>query len=257
MSNVNKLQQQLLTDIFERKANSDFDQKGLAVYQRNLQASALRALKVSFPTVSNLIGNDLMKVATELLLQLSPPSHGDWAQWGESLSDILQNMSALEAFPYVPDCARLDFIVHQLYRAADNKVDLSTLKFLQEYPADLLAIELNPGLQTIGSKYPLAEIWRAHQYKGEERQQLLIQAAEKLISEQHYFILVSRTGNQVEVSNLDEQEFRWINCLRQGPISEALASAEHTTFSLEQWLTVAVNKDWIQQVKKLPKYLNS
>ena len=62
-------QQQLVSAIFNKKSSPDdssdfdesysFDEKGLAIYRRNLQASAVRALQISYPTVLKLVGDDL------------------------------------------------------------------------------------------------------------------------------------------------------------------------------------------------------
>jgi len=251
VNTVGAMQQQLLTDIFHYNAESEFEHKGLAIYQRNLRASALRALTVSFPTVTALIGDDLMKMVSELLLQASPPDQGDWSQWGENLADLLASINALEDFPFVPDCARLDWIIHQSYRAADSQVDLASLTLLSSHRVEKLAIQLSPSLQLFHSKFPVADIRQAHQYDDEMRAKILNSVAEKIRGGETEWTVIYRQGHRIEVSKLSFAEYQWFKLLQQHSLETALALMENVEFSFEHWLTRAVSQGWLERVKLL------
>ena len=70
-----------------------FNKQGLDIYRRNLLANAQRALSITFPTVFELLGSSVSKNLVYQFLRLSPPSQGDWSQWGE---DFPQFISTIE-----------------------------------------------------------------------------------------------------------------------------------------------------------------
>jgi hypothetical protein len=103
------LQNALLKAIFANDAEDaalgfQNNHRGLRVYRANLRATALQALTISFPTVAELVGPDILRYTSNKLLQLSPPQHGNWARWGEQLPEILAAIPELDAFPFVADC---------------------------------------------------------------------------------------------------------------------------------------------------------
>ena len=129
-------QQQLMTAILKTDCSFDIDEKGLAVYKRNLHANAMRALEISFPTVEQLLGAELFAYCVEQLLLTSPPGSGDWGTWGREFSALLSQLPALDDYPYVADMATLDYSLHVLNRAKDFSVELSSMSLLASHDLD-------------------------------------------------------------------------------------------------------------------------
>ena len=79
-------QQRLLDVIWNDESpvrdKSGFEAQGIDIYRRNLLANAQRALSISFPTVFQLLDSNVSKNLVYQFLRISPPSQGDWTQWG-------------------------------------------------------------------------------------------------------------------------------------------------------------------------------
>lgn len=242
-------QQQLVNAIFNK--NSDFEKKGLAIYRRNLQANAVRALQISYPTVLKLIGDELFAYAAERLLKMDPPNTGDWGMWGEGFPEQLRELSALSEFPYVIDIAQLDFLMHTLGREQDVNVELSSMALLAEFELDQLKLVLNPGIKIFKSDYPVLDIYQANN-QAEGAGKYLEQAKKNLENGIGQNSLVYRPHFKPVIRILDSTELHWLRLLQQGKtIGQALDEllTQDKTFSLEHWLPLAVEQNLILKLK--------
>ena len=246
-------QPRLLAAIFAGAESGSFDPRGLAVYQRNLKATARRALAVSFPTVEKLIGDDLFGYATDQLLALEPPSSGDWGVWGTRFGTLLDQLPELTDYPYVGDCARLDFSVHLSNRAIDSYVDVTSLQLLGTTAIGQLGLRLNRGVDWLVSGYPIVDIWNAHHSGSESVSQEALKAAkEKLSQGVGQTALIFRVGHRALVRDLSLAERHWLEWLQQGlSLSSALELIGHSEFRFDEWLPDAVRQNLISGVEPL------
>jgi len=243
-------QQQLVNAIFNK--NSEFEEKGLAIYRRNLQANAVRALQISFPTVLKLIGDELFAYAVELLLKTDPPNSGDWGLWGDSFPKLLETLTALNEYPYVIDIARLDFLIHMQSREKDTHIDMSSMSLLSEHELDQLRLVLNPAIKLLESNYPVIEIYQAN-HQPEYAEEFLDKAQQKLASNIGGHCLIYRPQLKPLVRAVDSVELNWLRLLQQGKsIGQALDELlmQNQKFSLENWLPLAVQENLIFSLKK-------
>ncbi|SEF87665.1 HvfC/BufC N-terminal domain-containing protein [Marinobacterium lutimaris] len=246
-------QQRLLAAIFAGAESGSFDPRGLAVYQRNLKATARRALAISFPTVEKLIGDDLFGYATDQLLAVEPPSSGDWGVWGAGFGKLLDQLPELDDYPYVGDCARLDFNVHLSNRAIDSYVDVTSLQLLGTTPIDQLGLRLSPELVWLVSDYPIVDIWKAHHSGSKSVSREALEAAkDKLSQGVGQTALIYRVGHRALVRDLSLAERHWLKYLQQGlSLSNALELIGHTEFRFDEWLPDAVQQNLISGVEPL------
>ncbi|RDE24629.1 DUF2063 domain-containing protein [Motiliproteus coralliicola] len=239
-------QQRLIAAIFGDEGSDQFDPKGLAVYQRNLRATARRALKISFPTVVQLIGDELFQQASDRLLVVSPPIEGDWGLWGRGFADLLDQLPELESYPYVGDCARLDFTVHMASREPRSNVDFDSLQLLGSKPIEQLRLQLSESVKLLESDYPIVDIWVAHQEETPDPQEWFDAAKEKMQRGQGQCGLIYRAQHRPEVRQLGATEQRWFGALREGrTLSEALELTLQSDFDFEEWLPIAVSQQLI------------
>lgn len=248
-------QQQLVSAIFnkaiEPNALSDFDSRGLGVYQRNLKANAMNALQISFPTVIKLIGDDVFSYAVEQLLKQDPPTAGDWGLWGENFPELLRNLTALQDFTYVSDVARLDFSMHMLGREKDVELDMNSISLLGDCELDQLRVVLNPSIQLFDSEFPIIDIYCANHSQVE---QYLYQAKHKLVAGIGQTALLYRPEFKPLVRTVDSSEHTWLRLTQQGiSIGSALDNLQDSKyeFSLEAWLPLAINQNLISHLEKI------
>jgi hypothetical protein len=272
-------QQQLIQAIFKRGNSSElgselesdsgrnkeckiteafgFDRRGLAIYQRNLQANAVNALSITFPTVMKLIGDDLFAYAADLLVKQSPPDAGDWGLWGCDFADVLSRLATLQDFPYVADLAQLDFLLHRSSREKDVEVDMDSMSLLATCELDQLRVVLNPAIKDLSSKFPIVDIYRTNhgeQDQVERDAKYLKQAKRKLLEGEGQTALIYRPQFKPLVRAIDSAEQQWLRLIKRGlsigKTLDALVDCDQE-FSLEQWLPLALNQNLISHLEKI------
>ncbi|WP_286261739.1 HvfC/BufC family peptide modification chaperone [Thalassotalea atypica] len=244
MSLIN-FQQTLLADIFNTSAQSSYDEKGLAIYQNNLHANALRALGITYPTVK-IVLEDNFAVASAKYLAQHYKTNADWGEWGEKLPDFLSQQALLESLPYLADVAQLDLMIHRCARAKDELVDLQSLGKLEQKDASELFFKLNSGFAIYRSSYPVLEIkdYFANNVTFEQQafEQLLRAAFEKM-DEDGLFIAVYRAEYDVRSVYISKAEYQWyISLLNNTDLATAMDRVSHTDFNLSAWLPRAVQE---------------
>lgn len=251
-------QQQLVSAIFnkviEPNALSDFDSRGLGVYQRNLKANAMNALQISFPTVIKLIGDEVFSYAVEQLLKQDPPTAGDWGLWGENFPELLRDLTALQDFTYVADVARLDFSIHMLGREKDVELDINSISLLGDCELDQLRVVLNPSIQLFDSEFPIIDIYSANHGLVSQVEQYLNQAKHKLVAGVGQTALLYRPEFKPLVRTVDNNELTWLKLMQQGiSIGSALDNLLDSKyeFSLEAWLPLAIKQNLISHLEKI------
>ncbi|RZI79517.1 MAG: hypothetical protein EOP38_25200, partial [Rubrivivax sp.] len=137
--------------------------QGLAAYQGNARATAEKALASAYPTVQAMLGDEALAVLARQLWHQHPPGAGDLALWGQALPEWLASLSEVQAWPYLPDCARLDWARHTAELAFDVTFDAASLALLGEADPAHLTLQLRPGLSLIATNWPVVSLWEAHQ----------------------------------------------------------------------------------------------
>jgi hypothetical protein len=257
-------QQKLVGAIFNKELNKElskefsFDPRGLAIYQRNLQTNAISALRITFPTVIKLIGEDVFAYAVAQLIKQDPPSAGDWGLWGKNFSEVLQPLAALQEFPYVADIARLDFSLHVSGREKDNEVDMNSMSLLATCELDQLRVVLSPSVKLIVSEYPIVDIYNANHCQTKKNDQSfnpsLDQAKQKLVENVGQTSLIYRPRYKPLVRAIESPEHDWIMLVQQGTsIGKSLdiLTSRKQDFSLEHWLPLAINQNLISHLAKI------
>lgn len=241
-------QQALLKVILSPKAGDsfegyDFDGIRLEPYRRGLKANAARALEVTFPTVHTLIGAQNFETLAAEYLQYDPPTAGDWGLWGAQLSTFLPTIDALKDYPFLGDCAALDWQCHVAEREQDQQLKAESLALLEQAP-DSIYLLLGMGLKVIHSNFPIIDIYRAHQ--GESDTDWMAQAREKLSTGQGQTALVWRQKWKALVEPCDDTLAQWFTLLENHhSLGRCLDEMEKTDFAFENWLPLAIEKGWV------------
>ena len=217
---------------------------GLQIYRANAGALAERALGAAFPTVHALIGPDNFKQMAREHWRDAPPRRGDIGAWGDGLAAWLDAHAQLMQWPYLADCARLDWLRHVCERAADAELDAVSLARLEaREPADVKLL-LRPGSAVLGSTWPVASIFDAHH--SEPRN--LDAAREALAQRRGEVVLVARHGWRCAVHRIDTSTLAWTECLLNGATLATALERAGPAFDLTRWLTRALQEEWLQGV---------
>lgn len=242
-------QQQLVEQVFFRANTiSSFDtnqQKGLTIYQNNLLFTASRALQLTYPVLTQLLGQEAIKNLAHTLLSSSPPTTGNWADWGQPLKDIISANPLVTTYPFLPDVVALEWAVHQSGRSnADISISRS-LSSIESGNVLQATIHLSPAVRLLTSNYPVDQIWKAHQTTN--GRQTFDETAFAEAIQQHQgscHLLIFQQDRQPLCIRVTEAEMLWLTDITaKFTIGELLD--KHPQFDLIQWLTDAITQNWI------------
>jgi hypothetical protein len=235
-------------------AQCGFNTQGINIYRRNLLANAQRALTISFPTVFELLDSDISESLVYQFLRLSPPNRGDWTQWGENFSHFLSTTEVGADYPYIADCATLDWHVHCALHGIDQTLASSTLQLFSESEPEQLVIAFNQNVKVFKTVYPLAEIFQAHHHNDEFKREAAMNDAKKALSRDSFaqIVMVYRPEFQPKVTTLSASEGKFMLALLAGQsLSQSLDTVKHDNeFSFEQWLFTAIERNLINIIKE-------
>jgi hypothetical protein len=159
--------------------------------------------------VRKIVGEAFFAAVARNHARTHPSRSGDLNEYGASLAQFLESDPEVQDLPYLPEVARLEWLVHRAYFAAD------TARFDLSRPTQ---VRLAPACALVESDWPVASIWEAHQEGG--RPELVNLAAGPGRA------LVHRPDWRVEVTALRPGDFRFLECLQAGePLGAALEAA--------------------------------
>ena len=254
----NNLQQLLLDAIWTDEPSyldqCGFDEKGINVYRRNLLANAQRALSISFPTVFKLLDSDISERLVYQFLRSFPPEQGDWAQWGSSFSDFLASTEVGQNYPYLADCASVDWHVHNALNGCDQTLVKTSLQVLSDSEPLHIYIDFNQNVKLFHTVYPVADIFQAHNHEEvSQREASMVKAKKALASDlKEQVVMIYRPDFQPKVTTLTAGEGLFMTCLFSGQSLEQSLDAvkNDNDFSFEQWLITAINHNLIFTFKE-------
>lgn len=227
------------------------DAAGLRAYQLNAQATAQRVITAHFPTLQAMVGEDTLKALALILWQEAPPEGGDLGEWGGALPELIGHHPDLQAWPWLADCARLDWARHQCERAADANLDTGSLNLLAEAEPEQLHMALKPCVQLVGSDWPVVALWQAHQGAAEAREEA---ARLALQSGQAGDVVVWRAPWLLQMAPVSSASAQWMKALMTQPNQPLGALLDHAPagFDFSAWLNEAVRTGWLWRVGLLP-----
>lgn len=258
-SEQGKNEQQRLLDVIWNDESpviekSGFNAQGISIYRRNLLANAQRALSISFPTVFELLDRGISQNLVYQFLRLSPPSQGDWAQWGAGFPHFIATIEVGYRYPYLSDCAAVDWHVHCAVHGIDQTLEQSSLQRLTDSEPENIVIEFNQNVTLIQTKHPLTEIFQAHHHSDELHREVAMNKAKEVLSREpvEQVVMIYRPEFKPEVSTLTASEGAFMLCLMSGKsLEQALNVVKNNSdFSFEKWLITAIERNLIYNFKE-------
>ena len=211
---------------------------GMAVYRGNVFGNWAQALAGAYPIVRKIVGEEFFEALARKYAHAHPSVSGDLNEYGAHLAEFVAGFPHTQDLPYLPDVARMEWLAHRAYYAADPRAfDLEA--FNTRFP-EAVRLALAPACALVTSQWPLARIWTVHQDDYEGQFEVDLRAAPDRI-------LVHRPKWRVQVRSLAPGDYRFLDFARQRKtLGEALeaAVAEDSAFdpslALAGWIDAGV-----------------
>ena len=209
----------------------------IAVYRGNLLANYTGALRDVYPVVLRLVGEAFFDALARAYARQVPSRSGDLHDFGEELAGFLESFAPANGLAYLPDVARLEWVVHRVFHArAVVRLDPAELATVPPERLAVVRFELSPAARLLQSTYPVRTIWQVNQphWNGDQAVDLGLGAQS---------VLVIRRGLEVELDALTDADYAMLESLYSGhSLDYALAAAQSANqdFDLERFLATHV-----------------
>jgi hypothetical protein len=191
----------------------------LDIYRNTFVAGATRALRLSFPAVHRLVGDDFFAGAAAAFIACEPPRGACLDDYGADFPHFLRDFPPAASLAYLAGVARLEWAVSRALHAPEAApLDLMRLQALP--PDDQVRVWFtpHPSVSLLRLDHPADAIWRG--VLGSDDAAL---AAVDLASGPVH-LLIERSAAGVEVSRLQAAAWRFAAALCAGrPLADVFA----------------------------------
>jgi hypothetical protein len=226
-------------------------QAGLTAYRGNGLAHARNALRVQFPTVLAMLGDEAFDALCAHYWRACPPRRGDLAWVGEELPEFVETLQALDDWPWLGDCARLDWAVWQTAGAAPAGLDEDDLRRLATGDPQELRLQLAGGVRRVAAAWPVVTLYRAHHEPDPDWDTVSQTIQRRQPQTAWVWRQQAGTSPEMPVQAIDEATERWILALNQGLNLDAALDFAGAGFDFAAWLDQAAKKGWLDAVVAL------
>jgi hypothetical protein len=193
----------------------------LDIYRNTFISGVTKALRLTYPAVHRLVGDDFFAAAAGIFIASHPPRAAYLDQYGAEFPQFLAQFPAAAGLLYLPDVARLEWAVSLAIHAPDRApLELAKLTALADRDQARVRFVPHPCIGLLHLRYPADIIWRAV-LGGDDAALAALDLDGPPIC-----LLVQRLPAGVEVMRLDEAAWRFAAALCAGqPLLAALDDA--------------------------------
>jgi hypothetical protein len=202
----------------------------LNIHRNTIFVGLTDILRGRYPVIERLVGEEFFRATTRTFIETLPPTSPVLLLYGSGFATFLETFGPAQELPYLPDVARLEWLRHVAYHAADSTT--VTAGRLTEIPAERagnLRFELHPSASIIRSPYPIVSIWDTNAHDTDVRV-----IGSDFVGET---ALIIRPALSVAVLRLEAAEHAFVSALGNGATLEEAAEravAESAKFSFPQ-----------------------
>lgn len=207
--------------------------KRFSVYRNNVIVSLCDALAQTFPAVMNLLGEDYFRAMARAFVAEHPPSTPVLMWYGDKFADFIEGFPPLQAYPYVPDVARLEWAWVSAYHAADaTPLDPAAIGAISPDEVGQVRFEKHPAAAVLVSRWPIWDLLRVNRFDPSAKIEIDLDEPQS--------VMITRPEFEVEVLLLRPGGEVFVNALMDGATlgdAAAAAGAQVPEFSLSDVLS--------------------
>jgi len=180
-----------------------------AVYRNNIVAGLTETLKVDFPAVCRIIGEDFFAAMARVYIVQHPPRSPVLLEYGGYFATFIDNFGPAESLPYLGDVARIERGWLEAYHASEaTPLHPSALASVPSEQLHGIRFRLHPSVRLIRSKFPAFTIWSTNIEGGTPTAVDLGAGGEN--------VLVSRSAAEIEIRRLSDGGVEFIRSVAEG-----------------------------------------
>jgi hypothetical protein len=202
-------------------ANGVDARRRIAVYIHNAEANFLQSLRLCFPAVQRLVGEEYFRYCVGRYRDRRPSPSGDLQHAGAAFPGYLAELHGEDEFRYLSDVARLEWLYHEAETAAPHgRFDVERLASVPPCQHDRLRLRLSPSARLFAAEFPALDIWAANVGSAGEPELIdLAKGPDRLL-------LARPTHGQVEFHRLSIAEGAFLQQLQaEAELATAIAAA--------------------------------
>jgi hypothetical protein len=193
----------------------------LDIYRNTFLVTLTRALRLCFPAVAKLVGEEFFEGAAQIFVAELPPRAAWLDQYGEKFADFLGCFEPAQSAPYLADVARLEWAVNTALHAADaERLDPAQLTAVNVEDQGRICLIPEPSISLLQLVYPADLIWNAV-LSGESTALGEIDLTSGPVD-----VRIERRTTSVAVDRLPRKTWRFLAMLCAGRPIEAAIRAE-------------------------------
>jgi hypothetical protein len=191
----------------------------LAVYRNNVFHNYREALRDVHPVVERLVGEDFFRFAAHRYIGQYRSTQGNLHAFGDRFAEFLAAFPPAAGLPYLADVARLEWLVHESFHAADRpRLATARLARVPSPAHGQLIFMLHPACRLLASQFPVHLIWEANQPGA---------SAAVSLDGDDTRLLIRRRDYAVDIEAIGSAEFAMLQACAEGqPLARALARAQ-------------------------------
>ncbi len=183
----------------------------IGIYRNTFIGAATKALKLSYPAIELLTGEDFFAAAADVFIAEFPPASGCLDDYGANFAEFLSRFEPAAGLRYLPDVARLEWAVNIALHAEDaESAGTAALAGAAGIAPSRLLLQPHPSVSLLQTQYPADAIWRAVL----ARDDAALSAVP--LSGGPFFLVIARGSDGLEVRRIDEPEWRFASALCAG-----------------------------------------
>ncbi len=190
----------------------------LDIHRNTVLASLTEALADVFPAVCRIVDERFFRYAAAEFIRAHPPEQACLSAYGVKLPDFLATFPPCRELSYLPDIARLEWLLHRAAYADDAR-PLSPVSLSGVDEPERLVLELDPSLGLLSSPWPIDRIWRANRRGTDDAEPVDLSSGSVCLE-------VSRVADEVLLRSLDAGQFAFRAALsRRSTLAHAAEAA--------------------------------
>jgi len=193
----------------------------LNIYRNTFVGTLTTALRLSFPAVYRLVGNDFFESAARLFIEAEPPRSADLDAYGAALPDFLARFAPAATIAYLAGVARLEWAVNRALHAPDAEaLDVSRFAMVEPTAYGRISFLPHPSIGLVRADHPVDDIWRAVLAQNDADMAAIDLGAGPVA------LLVQRLDTGIDVKRLTEAEWLFAEALcASRPLADAIEAA--------------------------------